>query len=88
MKKASINLNKNRRRNITLSQDLIDELKVEYQQKEAQTTVQGEAAKRDVIKQEKQLTLDDARKQAEEIKQKKYAKTRVSVATEEDRFNK
>jgi len=89
MKKASINLNKNRRRNITLSQDLIDELKVEYQQKEAQTTVQGEAAKRDVIKQEKQLTLDDARKQAEEIrkqkqknKQKIFARTRVAVETE------
>ena len=82
MKKASINLNKNRRRNITLSQDLIDELKVEYQQKEAQTTVQGEAAKRDVIKQEKQLTLEDAQKQAQKRKQKIFARTRVAVETE------
>ena len=82
MKKASINLNQNRRRNATLSQDLIDELKVEYQQKEAQTTVQGEAAKRDVIKQEKQLTLEDAQKQAQKRKQKIFARTRIAVETE------
>ena len=90
MKKASINLNKNRRRNITLSQDLIDELRVEFQQQEAQTTVQGEAAKRNVKEEiNKQLTIEDARKQAEEIrkqkqknKQKIFARTRVAVETE------
>ena len=90
MKKASINLNKNRRRNITLSQDMIDELRVEFQQQEAQTTVQGEAARRNVKEEiNKQLTIEDARKQAEEIrkqkqknKQKIFARTRVAVETE------
>ena len=90
MKKASINLNKNRRRTVTLSQDMIDELRVEFQQQEAQTTVQGEAAKRNVKEEiNKQLTIEDAQKQAEEIrkqkqknKQKIFARTRVAVETE------
>ena len=90
MKKASINLNQNRRRTVTLSQDMIDELRVEFQQQEAQTTVQGEAAKRNVKEEiNKQLTIEDAQKQAEEIrkqkqknKQKIFARTRVAVETE------
>ena len=72
MKKASINLNQNRRRTVTLSQDMIDELRVEFQQQEAQTTVQGEAAKRNVKEEiNKQLTIEDAQKQAEEIRKQK-----------------
>ena len=90
MKKASINLNQNRRRTVTLSQDMIDELRVEFQQQEAQTTVQGEAARRNVKEEiNKQLTIEDAQKQAEEIrkqkqknKQKIFARTRVAVETE------
>ena len=95
MKKSFINLNKNRRSKVrsiplTLSQDMIDELRVEFQQQEAQTTVQGEAAKRNVKKEvNKQLTIEDAQRQVQEarkkgvqIKQKQYAKVKVTVGTE------
>ncbi len=82
MNKA-FNKNKNRRSNVTLSQDMIDELKVEFQQQEAQSTVQGEAARRNVKEEiNKQLTIDDARKQAQEKRQKIFARTRVTVESE------